>query len=133
MWSKDQDWTCDQGPRRILDYAVVSVELRPLLKAISVLRAVPWKPHVGLHVVLHQKPAAVSILRALPALGPEAKGKDVKGPAPCDTDWDTAAAHVQDLYTPTPDGSYDMCASEALKSSSSLWKPLLLLHGWTLA
>ena len=48
------EWTCNQGKKRMLDFACVSSALAPLL-AIVVDDSSPWTPHLGLEITISMR------------------------------------------------------------------------------
>lgn len=56
-------YTCrsGQGANRLIDYAIVSYNMLPLLKALEAHWAVPWGPHCGLTLHLTAKPAVLKV------------------------------------------------------------------------
>ena len=48
------DFSCTAGQGRLLDYAVVSKDARPMITALDAVHGLPWKTHLGLRVSLNQ-------------------------------------------------------------------------------
>ena len=55
--------TCTSGRGRVLDYVVCPKEARVLIKAVRPRYDVPWSPHVGVELTLHQHPRALQVLQ----------------------------------------------------------------------
>ena len=45
-------YTCTSGHKRVLDFAIASECLLPLITSIETVMDVPWAPHLGIRVVL---------------------------------------------------------------------------------
>ena len=57
--------TCTSGRGALLDYAVVSNSMLPLIKSCEGRMDTPWSPHVGIQLRLHANPRTVSVRKLL--------------------------------------------------------------------
>ena len=66
--------TCRKGRGTLIDYAIVSKNIVPIIKSCQGVPEVPWAPHIGLRLVINAEPEKVLIrklMRPRPVVGAE--------------------------------------------------------------
>ncbi|CAK0811738.1 unnamed protein product, partial [Prorocentrum cordatum] len=64
-------YTCSSGTGRLIDYAIIPPDFRPILKQIRGEHEVPWSPRIGIAIELWAQPSTILIRKPmLPAKRP---------------------------------------------------------------
>ena len=110
------EFTCSCGQKRMLDYGIVSKDIRPLI-SVKADTACPWCPHFGLQVRVNLEPQAVvtRTLKSSESVKNIAKKLDGKVRKECA--WEEAAKiAVQECTISTSSEHLEVFASKAHQS-----------------
>ena len=67
--------TCRKGRGTLIDYAIVSKNIVPLVKSCQGVPKVPWAPHIGIRLVISAEPKKVLVRKLM-------RPRLLVGPAP---------------------------------------------------
>ena len=124
------DFTCSAGTGRILDFCLVSFELRGLLK-VSTIRG-PWKPHLGLILEILRNPCQVRVLKVwapspLPCLRELRKTGRMHNPEPGKTEEKIPFTEPEIQWIPSEAGPA-ILTNAAVASSLANWSKKLEIN-----